>query len=276
MWHPDISGGRPAEVFTITDYMKKIILFPAIILALLCPGLMASQFEELDKPPEGAHEGQMLLGGFVSIGIPYGDIIDAEKDFLRGNTYVFEESEITKELVIAHLSYDFGIAFEYMPIDYVGLKAKLKRVLIVQRTRFGADFQNWTETLYSNYSLLFGPSFHLTSRKSWDVTLTPVIGYAFAKYNATPIAAKLVQGYSGDRERDVSGITYGAEINLTMYFSGGLYISLGVDWNKYPITFSPPYELTQPGNGNTFMEGKNSGSIQTINLAISAGYAFSH
>ena len=267
---------KPAEVFIIIDYMKKIIVFLFIIYACLRPGLMASQFEELDKPPEGAHEGQMLLGGFVSIGVPYGDIIDAEKDFLKGNTYVFEESEITKELKIAHLSYDFGVSFEYMPIDYVGIKAKLKRVLIVQRTRFGAEFQNWTETIYSNYSFLFGPSFHLTSRKSWDVTLTPVIGYAFAKYNATPIASKLVQGYSGDTERDVNGITYGAEVNLTMYFSGGLYISLGVDWNKYPLTFSPAYDLTQPGNGNIYMEGKNSGSIQTVNLAILAGYAFSH
>jgi hypothetical protein len=210
----------------------------------------------------------------VSIGVPYGDIIDGEKNFVKGNTYTFEESEITKELMIAHLSYDFGISFEYMPIDYIGIKSKLKRVLIVQRTRFGADFQNWTETLYSNYSFLLGPSFHLTSRKYWDITLTPVIGYALAKYNATPIAAKLVQGYSGDRSRDVSGITYGAELNLTVYFSGGLYMSVGADWNKYPITFSPPLELSQ--GGNTFMDGKNSGSIQTMNLTISAGYAFSN
>lgn len=255
---------------------KKFLLIPIIYFLMIVSGSAESQFEELDKPPEGAHEGQMLLGGFFSIGVPYGDIIDGEKSFVSENTYTFEESEITKELMIAHLSYDFGVSFEYMPIDYIGLKAKLKRVLVVQRTRFGAQFQNWTETIYSNYSFLLGPSFHLTSRKYWDVTLTPIMGYAFAKYNATPVAAKLVQGYSGSTKRDVNGITYGAELNLTIYFSGGLYISAGIDWNKYPITFSPSYKLTNPESGDTFMDGKNSGSIQTVNLAISAGYAFSN
>jgi len=258
--------------------MKKIFLIILIILFSQSSYAETSQFEELDKPPEGAHEGQMLLGSFVSIGIPYGDLISGEEDFVKDNTYTFDESEITKELKVTHLSYDFGLSFEYMPIDYIGLKSKLKRVIIVQRTRFGGNFQNWSETLYSNYSFLAGPSFHLTNRKQWDVTFTPVIGYAFAKYEATPIANKLVSGYSGDGSRDVNGITYGAELNLTIYFSGGLYISLGTDWNKYPIKFSPGYSLSQEIGTEevTYLNGKNSGSIQTINLAISAGYAFSN
>ncbi len=255
---------------------KKFLI---ILIVLLCRFSYAetSQFEELDKPPEGAHEGQMLLGGFVSIGFPYGDLITGEEDFVKDNTYTFDESEITKELLVTHLSYDFGMSFEYMPIDYVGLKTKFKRVIIVQRTRFGADFQNWSKTLYSNYSFLAGPSFHLTNRKQWDITLTPVLGYAFAEYEATPIADDLVSGYKGDGTRDVSGITYGAELNLTIYFSGGLYISLGTDWNNYPVKFSPGYSLSQTIGSEevTYLDGKNSGSIQTINLAISAGYAFS-
>lgn len=256
---------------------KKFIIF-IILFIYQFSYAQSSQFEELDKPPEGAHEGQIFLGGFVSIGIPSGDLIKGEENFVKDNQYTFEESEITKELLVTHLSYDFGLSFEYMPIDYVGIKTKLKRVIIVQRTRFGSDFQNWSETLYSNYSFLAGPSFHLTNRKQWDVTLTPVIGYAVAKYEATPIAAELVAGYSGDRNRDVSGITYGAELNLTIYFSGGLYLSLGVDWNQYPITFSPGYSLSQTVNSEviTYLDGKNSGNIQTINLAISAGYAFSN
>jgi len=69
-------------------------------------------------------------------------------------------------------------------------------------------------------------------------------------------------------------MTYGAELNLTIYFSGGLYISIGTDWNKYPINFSPAYSLSQ--GGNTYLDGKSSGNIQTINLALSAGYAFSN
>lgn len=258
--------------------MKKIFLIIFILILHQISYPQSSQFEELDKPPEGAHQGQMFLGGFVSIGIPYGDLISGEEDFVKDNTYTFDESEITKELKVTHLSYDFGFSFEYMPIDYVGIKSKLKRVIIVQRTRFGADFQNWSENLYSNYSFLVGPSFHLTNRKQWDVTLTPVAGYAIAEYEATPIAAELVSGYKGDRKRDVSGITYGAELNLTIYFSGGLYISLGTDWNKYPIKFSPGYSLSQTIGSEevTYLDGKNSGSIQTMNLAISAGYAFSN
>jgi hypothetical protein len=258
--------------------MKKTFLIILIFLFNQISYSQSSQFEELDKPPEGAHQGQMFLGGFVSIGIPYGDLISGEEDFVKNNTYTFEESETTKELKVTHLSYDFGLSFEYMPIDYVGIKSKLKRVIIVQRTRFGADFQNWSENLYSNYSFLVGPSFHLTNRKQWDVTLTPVIGYAIAEYEATPIAAELVSGYNGDRKRDVNGITYGAELNLTIYFSGGLYISLGTDWNKYPMKFSPGYSLSQTIGTEevTYLDGKNSGSIQTMNLSISAGYAFSN
>ncbi len=253
--------------------MKRRLLSIIIIIIFQNVVLFASQFEELDKPPEGAHEGQIFLGGFVSIGIPYGDLITGESDFVKNNVYTFTESQITKELLVTHLSYDFGLSLEYMPIDYVGIKSKLKRVIVVQRTRFGSNFQNWNETLYSNYSILLGPAFHLTTRKLWDVTLTPVAGYALAQYSATPIAAKLVSGYSGDRKRDVSGITYGAELNFTAYLSGGLYISFGVDWNKYPVKFSPALSLTQP---NGTMMNKTSGSIESINLVLSAGYAFSN
>lgn len=253
--------------------LKKI---PALLFFYfwLIVSASSSQFEELDKPPEGAHKDQLFIGAFVSIGLPSGDLISGEKKFIEDSRYSFVESGITKELLLTHLSYDFGFSFEYMPIDHVGVKTRLKRVIIVQRTRFGSDFQNWSETLYNNYSFLIGPALHLTNRKQWDVTLTPVIGYALAKYKATPIAAELITNYSGDRNRDVNGITYGSELNLTIYFSGGLYISLGADWNYIPIKFSPPLTLTQ--SGKTYMDGKNSGSIQTRNIILSAGYAFSN
>ncbi len=256
---------------------KFIIIF--IFYFYLISSSIASQFEELDKPPEGAHKGQMLLGGFVSLGIPYGDIISGETDFVDKNTYTFDDSEVTKDFVITHLSYDFGASFEYMPMDHIGIKTKLKRVIIVQRTLFGSDFQNWNEILYKNYSFLLGPSFHLTDRKQWDITLTPVIGYAWAKYRATPVASKLLTASiytdSDDSNRDVNGFTYGAELNLTFYLSGGLYLSIGADWNRYPLSFSPPLTLSQ-SSGTTFLDGKTSGNIDTINFALSAGYAFSN
>lgn len=260
----------------------KTVLKISLLLLLLLSGtsLFSSQFEELDKPPEGAHEGQILLGGFFSIGLPYGDAIKGEEDFVKGNTYTFSESQITKELLINHLSYDYGIFFEYMPLDHIGAKTKLRRSVVVQRTAFGSDYQNWNETLYENYSFVIGPSFHLTARKQWDITLTPEIGYAVAKYHATPIASRLVNSYTNDRDRDrdVNGFIYGAELSLAIYFSGGFYLSLGGEWTGYNLAFSPGYNLTQTvgSETRTYLDGKSSTSMQTINFIVSAGYAFSN
>ena len=255
--------------------MKNTVKIIFVLLILIKgTAVFSSQFEELDKPPEGAHEGQMLLGGFFSLGLPYGDAIKGEEDFVKDNTYTFDESQITKELVVTHLSYDIGIFFEYIPIDHVGIKTKLRRSVVVQRTAFGSDYQNWTENLYENYSFILGPSLHLTVRKQWDVVLTPEIGYAMAKYKATPVAAELISDYSGDGDRDVNGIIYGAELSLAVYFSGGFYLSLGGEWTTYSFDFSPGYKLTQ--NENSYLDGKNSTSMQTLNFIISAGYAFSN
>jgi len=261
--------------------MKAIYKTLLIIFFIAyCFPVFSSQFEELDKPPEGAHEGQILVGGFFSIGMPYGDAITGEKDFVKDNTYTFEESQITKELLVNHLSYDFGLFFEYMPLDHLGIKTKIRRSVVVQRTAFGSDYQNWNENLYQNFSFVLGPSFHLTARKQWDIVLTPEIGYAVAKYTATPVAAKLVDSYTddGDRERDVNGIFYGGELALSIYFSGGFYLSLGGEWTKYSLTFSPAYDLNQTvGTENRkYLNGASSTSMQTVNFIISAGYAFSN
>jgi len=170
--------------------MTRIILI--FLLVIPFAGLEASKFEELDKPPEGAHAGQMLLCGFVTIGTSIGGIITAEDDFLSGSTYTFSESDITKKLMVSHLAFTFGAAFEYMPLDILGAKARIKRSIIIQKTIFGSQFQNWSETLYADFALLVGPSLHLTTRKQWDVTFAPLVGYAFADYNATPIANRLM------------------------------------------------------------------------------------
>jgi len=260
--------------------MKKIYTIIFLLLTAISTALHGSQFEELDKPPEGAHEGQMLVGGFFAIGLPYGDAMAAEEDFVKNNTYTFEESQITKELLVNHLSYDFGLFFEYMPFDHIGAKAKIRRAVVVQRTAFGSDYQNWNENLYQNFSFIFGPSLHLTARRQWDIVLTPELGYAIAKYKATPVAAKLVDSYAedGDRERDVNGIFYGAELALAIYFSGGFYLSIGGEWTSYSFKFSPAYNLTQTvgTKTNEYLDGSSSTSMQTINFIISAGYAFSN
>ena len=260
--------------------MKKLIII--LLTVFSTTSIMASEFEELDKPPEGAHEGQMLLGGFVSAGLPFGDLITAEDDFLIGNWYILS-SETMKELIVNHLAFDFGISFEYMPIDHVGVKSKLRYTSVVQRTAFGSENENWNQGLFSCYSILLGPSFHLTVRKQWDVIFTPELGYGFGQYEATPIASQLVGNYNNGGAKDISCLIFGSELTLTIYFSGGVYMSLGTEYTYYPISFSPSYSLTQPldnatnanGNGRTYSAGTG-GSLQTVNLTISVGYAFSN
>lgn len=259
--------------------MKKLIIILSILLS--ATSIMASEFEELDKPPEGAHEGQMLLGGFVSAGFPFGDLVTAEEDFLVGNWYILS-SDTMKDFIVNHLAFNMGISFEYMPVDHVGVKSKLGYTTVIQRTAFGAENENWSSALFSTYSLLLGPSFHLTVRKQWDVTFTPEIGYGIGVYEATPIASKLLDNYDNDGTRDILGVIFGSEVNITIYFSGGVYLSFGSEYMYYPISFSPQYSLSQPtkdlqqnNNGKTYST-PSGGSLQTVNIILSVGYAFSN
>jgi len=253
-------------------YLKIIIPGILAFIFLFNNGVYASQFEELDKAPEGAHKGQMFLSGAVAIGIPFGDIITAEEDFVSDNTYTHSNGTI-KELLITHLAYDYGIKFEYMPINHIGVRTRLKKQTIVQRTQFGSDYQNWNETLYTNYSFFVGPAFHLTERKRWDVAFTPLLGYAIGEYTATPIADQLINSYTNSK-KSVNSLCYGAELEFLAYFSGGFFFSIGVEYMSYTLDFGSGFNLTQ--NSNTFMDGKTSGSINTVSFIISAGYAFSN
>ncbi|OQA99186.1 MAG: hypothetical protein BWY23_00731 [Spirochaetes bacterium ADurb.Bin218] len=275
MWPLAIWGEKQVVDFIFTKTKLKIFSF--FIFLFLSSVIFASQFEELDKPPEGAYKGQMILGGFFSFGYPYGDAIDAENDFVKENTYTFTDIQITKELLLTHLYYDFGIFFEYMPFDYVGVKSKLRRSVFVQRSAFGSNYQNWNGDLYSNYSLSMGPSFHFTNRKQWDVIFTPAIGYGIGKYEAMPVASQLDIAYTGgSRKRNVNSLFYELELALAVYFSGGFYMSMGAQWSYFTMGFSPTFDISQTVNGNSYeyMEGKSSSSLQSISVTISAGYAF--
>ena len=168
-----------------------------------------------------------------------------------------------------------------MPIDHLGVKGKFKYAMTIQRTLFGPDFQNWTETVYRDVSFMVGASGHLTNRKQWDLTLTPVIGYSIAWFRPTPIAAKLLTpapynyNYSNGGTRRADSFLLGSEINFTAYFSGGLYISIGFDWTMNFMKFSSPISLTY-GAGNNYFENETTAFFHTLSLIISAGYAFSN
>ncbi len=256
-----------------------------LIIILLCfqVGSYSTEFDELIKPPEGAYRGQIFLGGFASMGMPGGDLIDAEDKFLEGTTYTFTDSETRKKLMVKHLSFAAGLSFEYMPINYVGVKTKLRRSYIIQRTIFGTQYKNWNGYLYKDLSLNLGPSFHLTTRKQWDITLTPVLGYYYGIFEATPVAVQIphentnfLQNYSGSTKRSVNNITYGAELNFTAYFSGGLYITIGFDWTVNKLKFDTEFNLERDSS-NTDIKIPYTGSSSNINnysFIFSAGYAF--
>jgi len=263
--------------------MKKIV--SAIFITLLMASLAwASKFDELDKPPEGAHKGQMLLGAFFAMGGVFGEIIEAENDFVKGSTNEFKSNEIIKKLWIDHLGFSIGVCFEYMYIDHMGVKAKLKKTIVMQRTLFGSQYKNWNEFLYDDYTICVGPTFHATNRKQWDFTFTPVIGVSFGKLNATPIADKLVKSdnaatpynYKGPGEKDVINFTCGGEFNFTVYFSGGLFLSIGFDYTMNLIQLDRAYELTNPETGNEYFKGQDSSYLHSLSFILSAGYAFSN
>ncbi len=254
--------------------MKFCKQIPIIVLLLLSGQAFASQFAELDKPPEGAHEGQMLLSGTISIGLPIGEMIDQEKSFVNGNTYMLNNGT-TKELLVNHLTFSYGVSFEYMPLNHIGAKSILRSRSVVQRTQFGSTYRNWSKRLYKEYSLVLGSAFHLTERKSWDVSFTPLLGYSFGQYNATPIAATLLETYKGEkRERSTHALIYGGELSIIAYFSGGFFFSLGLEYSICGLSWDSKFNLSQ--NNNNFMTDKTSGSIHTATIAMYAGYAFSN
>ncbi len=241
----------------------------------------ATQFDELDKPPEGAHKGQMLLGGFVSVGVPFGSCIDAESQFLKGSTYTFPNGTV-KQVQVSHLAFGLGLSFEYMPFDYVGARAKLRQSSIVQRSNFGPDYENFRGSLYKDVSLYVGPAFHTTVRKRWDFTLMPAIGYAFGVYHASPVGSKILvdtstgNGVTGETKRNVNGLTYGAELNCTIYFSGGLFMSLGGEWVRNSLNFGKAFDVTNPQTGKKYFNDGSSGIIDSYCFILTAGYAFSN
>jgi len=260
--------------------MKKISLLLFIFLSFSFSVLYASEFDELDKAPEGAHKGQMLLGAVIFIGQPLGNIITAESTFLENNTYTFEDVDTPpRELWIAHLSFGLGINFEYMPWDHFGFKAIFRYNPIIQRTIFGSNLQNWNGILYYNFEFSVAPTFHITNRKQWDFVIIPKVGYSVAWYDATPIASQLLSdiGYVPtieERQKAAHGWVVGSEVNFTAYFSGGVFLSLGFDWTLDLFSLDSVYSLTQ--NGASFFEGETFAMIHSLGFILTVGYAFSN
>ena len=259
--------------------MKRILVLLTLLFTSALP-VTGANFEELDKPPEGAHAGQMFLGAFFAMGAPIGPIFKEEESFPKDVNYEISP-DIYKNLWVSHLAFNFGVAYEYMPIDYLGVKGKLKYNMTIQRTLFGPDYQNWTSTVYQDLSFLVGAAGHLTNRKQWDIVLTPVIGYSIAWFKPTPIAAKLLTGppvnydYTNGGTRRADSFILGSELNFTAYFSGGLYLSIGFDWTMNFMKFGKPFNLTID-TVDYYYDDKKEAFFHTVSFIVAAGYAFSN
>ena len=261
----------------------KYFLSTAVAAMFFCSALYAdTNFEELDKAPEGAYKGQMTAGILVSMGLPQGSMIDAEQSFIKNSTYTFPNNETTKEIWISHLSYSIGAFFEYMPFNYFGLFTKTAYSAINQRTSFGKDYANSSGTLYYDISLLIGPVLHATNRKPWDISLTPLFGYTYGVYTAAPIARKLVTTEGGSTfspaayKGKAGWLAYGTDISASVFFSGGLYLSLTAEWVRNSITLAKPVDQANIQTGAIYLSGKTSGYIDNFRIILSSGYAFSN
>ncbi len=266
--------------------MKRTLVIMAFVTAAL--SAQAAHFEELDKPPEGAHKGQMMLGACTTIGVPYGTIINAENNYIRNSTYTFLNNLITKKIMLQHLFFSYGIFYEYMPVDHMGIKVKVRRSSVVQRSQFGSEYQNWTRMLYSDFSFFLGPVIHFTSRRAWDISLTPVVGYALGRYTATPIAAQLIYSltiptdfqyfyyYTARRKKQTDNIVVGAELAISMFFTGGFFLSFGCDWNMNMLKFNSKFYICNIQNYSWFFQNRNASNMHSVSFMLSAGYAFSN
>lgn len=255
-------------------YLLITIIYSFFFLFITAPfsNLFSSEFDELDKPPEGMHKDQLLILGAVSLGMPYGNLISAEEKFTKKSSYQLTP-DTSKLIYLSHLAFGITISGEYMPADYIGIRSKLRRSIIIQNTNFGSDYKSWKKTLYSDYSIYLGPSFHITSRKPWDIALSPLIGISFSQYNPTPIAKELLDDYDSPPSEQFTSLTYGVDLLLSIFFSGGLVIQFGGEWIRNNITFSSTPNAENPQTHQIFYN-KKSAVIDSLLFYVSAGYAF--
>lgn len=252
-----------------------MLLLVCLVAAFSIKAIAASKFDELDKEPLGAHKGQMLLGAFFTMGAPIGDTVTAENTFIENSVYTFASSGISKLVWLSDIAFSAGIIFEYMPIDHLGIKGKIKGTLNIQRTLFGPNYQNWSQITYRDVSFYAGPSAHVSNRKQWDVTFTPYFGYAVGGWTPA-ISANVLNKTVYFTEVYAGGFTMGGEVNFTAYFAGGLFVALGFDWTMNMMTINTPFTFTNLQTGAVYAPEKKEFINHTLNFIISAGYAFSN
>ncbi|MBN2433788.1 MAG: hypothetical protein JXK07_00825 [Spirochaetes bacterium] len=254
-------------------FKKSLILYFIIFLNTNLHAI--SRLDDIDKDPIGAYQGQILLGAFFSIGIPFGSAIDSEKEFIDKTTYTFEEQQITKTVVINHLNYSVYIFGEYIFYDHIGLRLNIGHNNVLQRTNFGKNYKNYSNSLYNDISILVGPSFHLTVRKKWDVVLIPQIGYSFASYAPAPSANDLFDSFDQKTTFTDSSIVWGSQIEGVYYFSNGFFLTTGLAFTYQSLSLKP-FSRTQPPPSKEFNDNSSEVNLSLFKIYVSVGYAIYH
>lgn len=253
--------------------MKKKTFICIIIINLSFSLLAKTNFDELDRLPQGAHKGQIMVTGFVIKGWPLGKIVGAEQNYLDGFSYTFSNGT-TKLIMVDHMSLAAGVQGEYMPIDHLGVKGGLERYVVSQRSIFGSDYKNWQGSLYRDFTLFVGPTLHATTRKQWDFVLAPFFGFSYATYDPIPVLYQIYEEYHTIEEQSQIYFSFGTELSFQAYFSGGPMISLGCVYNWRIVKLDKAINLTNPYKFTTYFDGETKGIIHSIDIIFSAGYAF--
>lgn len=260
----------------------KLPGYPALILLIVCvlfmsySGTYAAQFEELERNPEGAHKGQILLGALGNVGGVLSPLLQAEDGFIKYSTYTFAGTTLTKSIKVTHLTFGYGLFFEYMPVDHLGVRFEARRSSVMQRSLFGSQYKNWSKLLYGDYSVMAGLSAHVTNRKQWDIVFSPMVGYYFGEYRALPVAHQLMLVLGPNRMRVIDNYCLGGEVQGLIYFSRGFILSLGFDWMYNKIDFKNSYYLMNYQTNALYFINKRMSYFHSLSVFVSAGYAFSN
>jgi hypothetical protein len=90
-----------------------------------------------------------------------------------------------------------------------------------------------------------------------------------------PVVKNLVSSYNPTGTKGKATLLiYGAELKFSIFFSGGFYSSLGVEWVRNGVTLSAPVSQPNPQTGAYFMSGGKSGYIDQFSIVFCGGYAF--
>jgi hypothetical protein len=258
----------------MTNRLFKHILF--IIVVLFSFNIFAlSRLEDIDKSPIGTYKGQFLFGAHLGFGVPFGQGISSETDFADGTTYTFEEQDITKTIELSHVSTSFSLYTEYVYLNNFGARISYNFNRTVQRTNFGKDYNNLNNTILQEHTLLIAPTYHLTSRESFNLIFVPSIGASFYSYTPTPSLNVLLDDFVQTNTFTGTAFTWSLEILAYYFFENGTFIDGGFSINHVTASFDSFFR-TKDSAEFDFANGASESSIYTFQVKVGAGYALYH